>query len=58
MICEILREVALENIDDATSEWVLLWAQRVEVKREQKEALDNIKEAKDLNSIRQNIQKT
>ena len=38
MISEILREVSmLEDIDDTTSEWILLVAQRV-----QKEVLDNI----------------
>ena len=34
MLSEILREViVLEDIDDTTSEWVLLWTQRVEGKR-------------------------
>ena len=57
MISEILRELsALENIDDTTSGWVLLWAQRVEVQREQK-ALDKTKETKDFDSIGQNIQR-
>ena len=37
MISEILREVsALENIDDATSEWVLLWAKSVEAREHKK----------------------
>ena len=52
MICEILREIlALENIDDATSEQVLLLIQRMEGHRAQNEALDNIKKAKDFDSI-------
>ena len=55
MISEILREVSvLEDIDDATSGWVLLWEKRVEVQRAQKETLNNIKEAKDFNSMGQN----
>ena len=34
MMSEILREVsALEDINDVTSERVLLWAQKVEVQR-------------------------
>ena len=43
---ENLRKVSLpEDIKDATSEWVMLWAQRVETQREQKRALDSMKEA-------------
>ena len=58
MKSDILREVlALENINDTTSKWVLLWAQRVEAQRVQKEALGNIKEARDYNFIRWNIQR-
>ena len=53
MKSEILREVsAFENTEDATSEQVLLFAQKVEAQRAQKEALDNIKEAKDFGLIR------
>ena len=53
MICEILREVsALENIDDGTSGLVLLWAQRTEAQKAQKEVLDNISGAKDFYLIR------
>ena len=33
----------LEDINDATSEWVLLWAQRIEPRQVQMEALDKIK---------------
>ena len=52
MISEILRQVSvLEEIDDGTSEWVLLWVQWVEAQRAQKEELDNIKEAKDFDSV-------
>ena len=58
MISEIIREVlALENIDEATNESVLLWAQRVDAKKAQREVFDIIKEAKDFDSMRQNIKK-
>ena len=42
---------ALEDIDDATSERVLLWTQTMEAQRVQEEALDSIKEAKDFVSL-------
>ena len=43
MISGILREVSpLDDINDASSKLVLLWAQRVESQGVQKEALDNI----------------
>ena len=52
MIGKILRKVSvLEDIDVTTSEWVLLWAQRIETKTPQKETLDSIQEAKDFDSI-------
>ena len=58
MISEILREVSsLEDINDAISERIPLWAQRVEAQRVQKETLDSIKEAKDFDSIRHNMQR-
>ena len=58
MINEMLREVStLENIDAAPSEQILLWAQRVEAQRAQKEVLDNIKEARNLDSTGQIVQK-
>ena len=59
MISQVLREVllAVEDTDYATSELVPLWAQRVEAKKAQKETLDNIKEAKDIDSIGQNTQR-
>ena len=42
-ISETLREVSsMEDIDDAISERVLLWAKRVEAERVQKEALHSI----------------
>ena len=57
MISEKLREVsALENFKDAATEWVLLRAQMLQTKRAQK-AFDNIKGAKNFDSIRQNIQR-
>ena len=41
IITEILRKIlALENIDDTTNEWVLIWSQRVETQRVQKEVLN------------------
>ena len=53
MINETLREVlALEDINDATSKCVVLWGQWIEAQRVQKEALDNITEAKDFDSVR------
>ena len=42
----------LKDINDTTSKWVLSWAQRVEAQGMQKEALDNIEEAKDSDFIR------
>ena len=58
MISEIVREVsASESIDDATSEQGLLWVQRVKTKTALKEALDNIKVAKDFDPLDKNIQK-
>ena len=58
MISEILRKLsALEDIDDATSEPVLLCAQRVHAQRAQKEALNNIKEAKEFDSVKYSTQK-
>ena len=52
MISEILMEVSVpEEINDATSEWVLKWAQKVETQRVQKKASDNIKAAKHFVSI-------
>ena len=46
MISEILRQVsALGNTDDATCEWVILWAQMAQ------KVLDNVKEATDSDFI-------
>ena len=53
MISEILREVsALEDSDDTTSKRVLLWTQKVEAQRTQKEDLDSMKEAKEYDYVR------
>ena len=53
MVSEILREVpTLEDIKDATSGNLLLLTQRVEAQRTQKVALNNIKEAKEFDSVR------
>ena len=58
MIDEIVRKLlALENIDDTTSEGVLLWTQEVEAQRVHKEVLNKIKVAKDFDSLRENMQK-
>ena len=58
MIDEILKEVTmLEETENTTSEQDLLWLHRVEVQRAQKSALTDIKEAKDFDAVRQNIQK-
>ena len=52
-ISDILREMsALENIDGATSDTVLVWPQREKSQRMHKEALDIIKEAKTFTSVR------
>ena len=55
---EILKEVAtLDNIEDTTSEHVLLGACRVEVQRVQKSALHDINEAKEFDIIKQHTKK-
>ena len=57
MIDEILKELAmLEDIEYITSEHVL-WACRVEAQKVQQSALNDIKEAKDFDIVRQNMQK-
>ena len=57
-ISGILKEVlTLQDTGDVTSERVPLWAQRVEVHREQKEAVNNIKEDRDFDSGRHIAQK-
>ena len=44
MVGEILKKVAtLEEIEDASSEHILVWACRVEVQKAQKSALHEIK---------------
>ena len=44
MIGKIPRELTgLEDIDDATSDWVLIWAQRVGLKRWEKRDAGNYK---------------
>ena len=56
MINEILREVsAFEDTDDATSKRVLLWPQSMEAHKVQKDALYNIQEAKDIDTVRHSI---
>ena len=54
MIGEILREItALESVDYATSQCVLIWVQRLETQRAKKELLNNIRGAKEFDAIRQ-----
>ena len=54
MISKILREVsAFDGIDDTTGERVLAWVQRVDIEV-QKEAINNIKEAKEFDTVRYN----
>ena len=58
MIDEILKEVATsEDIKDTIVKHVLLWAHRVEAQREQKSALNYIKEAKYFDIIRHSMQR-
>ena len=47
----------LGDINDVKSEMVQLWLQRVEAHRAQNEALDIIKQDKDLESIRHSTMK-
>ena len=47
----------LKDIEDATSERVLLWAQRMKVQRAQEIVLDNIKEAKEFVLVRHSTPK-
>ena len=57
MIDEIVMEVmALEDIEDATNKQVLLWVCKVEAQRAQYSAI-SIKEAKEFDAVRHNIQK-
>ena len=45
MIGEILRELtAMKDINEDTSDQILIWAQRMEVQRAQKEVLNHIRE--------------
>ena len=58
MTGEILQQVTtLEYNEEAMSEYMLGLACRVEIKRVQRSALNNIKEAKDFDAIQQNAQK-
>ena len=53
MVRKIFREVsALEDINDATSERVLLWAQRVEAQSVQRGTLNSIKDIKEFGFVR------
>ena len=49
---EIIKELrAQKNMREIDSEQVLIWAQRVEIQRVQKKALDEINNVKDFNHI-------
>ena len=53
MLSELLREVStFKDTEDATSMTVLLWAQRMGLQMEQKVELNNIKKAKECDSVR------
>ena len=47
----------MEDIEDATSEKVLLWIQRMEAQRAMEMVLNNIKETKEFDFVRHNIPK-
>ena len=47
----------LEDFANAMSERVLLWSEKMEAQRVQKEALNNTKEAKEFDSVRHSTQK-
>ena len=58
MVNEILKEVAmLEDVEDGTSSWVLLWAYRVKGQRGWKSAHNEIKEAKEFDLVNCSILK-
>ena len=51
MIGKILRELtAIKDINEATRDQILIWAQRMEVQGVQKEVLDHIREDKEFDS--------
>ena len=53
MVHEILKEIAtLEDMEDTTSEHVLLWTCRIETQRVQKSALNEINEVKDFDIVK------
>ena len=59
MIGEVLREkIALKDINEAMSNQLLIWVQRVEEQRMQKEVLDHKIEYKEFDSIRWDKQNT
>ena len=52
MTDKTIREITtLENIEEATSEYVLCWMHRVEAQRAQRSVLYTIREAKDFDAI-------
>ena len=58
MISEVLRELTvLKDINEANSDQMLMWDQRLEVQRVQKEVLNHLKEDKELDSIQWNKNK-
>ena len=53
MIGEILRGlIALTDINESTSDQILIWVQRVKGQTAQKEVLDHIREDKEFDPVR------
>ena len=53
MLGKMLRELtALKDINEATTDQILTWAQRVEAQRAQREVLDHIRKDMEFHSIR------
>ena len=44
----LMKPAALKVINETTSHQIVIWAQRVEVQKAQKEVQDNIREDKEL----------
>ena len=49
--------MTLEDMEDAMSERVLIWPQRVEAHRAQKIVLDNVEETKEFDAVRHSVQR-
>ena len=58
MIGEIVRVLmALKDTNEVTRNHILMWTLRMEVQRVQKEVLDNIRDGKEFDFVRQDKQK-